>query len=406
VYFVRKLKLGISEQLQLLSRAAGELYSQVLVQFWRVVRKKGLWLKSSSFMRWFPNDPEGRLHAHSADAVVQSFFASLKAWRKRHKTDPNAHPPRRRRYYYRVQWKSSAIKVEDGKLRLSNGKGNEPLVIPWAWETPVMVEIGWDGRQYELRATYEVGNTSPKEESPKEEGKEGNEEEKREGGVAGVDLGEVHLAATHDGERTYLVNGRLLRSKRRYQNKLKAKLARLLARKKRGSRRYKQLTRSKQKQLTKLNKQIQDILHKQTTRLVSTLQARGVQTVVIGDIRDIRMSADYGKKANQKIHQMLHGQTRHQITYKAERMGMKVVLQDERYSSQTCPACGKRNKPKGRVYWCRCGFHSHRDAVGAYNLRRTYLGLGPVVGVMASPIGLRFKPHALCSSARGGKSAG
>ena len=77
MYLVRKLKLGVSEQLQLLSRAAGELYSKVLVHFWRVVRKKGLWLKPSTFMRWFPNDPENTLHAHSADAVVQSFFASL-----------------------------------------------------------------------------------------------------------------------------------------------------------------------------------------------------------------------------------------------------------------------------------------------------------------------------------------
>jgi hypothetical protein len=52
-----------------------------------------------------------------------------------------------------------------------------------------------------------------------------------------------------------------------------------------------------------------------------------VQTVVIGDIRDIRSSADYGKKANQKIHQMLHGQTRQMLTYKAEKLGMKIELQ-------------------------------------------------------------------------------
>jgi putative transposase len=222
-----------------------------------------------------------------------------------------------------------------------------------------------------------------------------------------VDLGEVHLAVAHDGENTYIANGRLLRSKRRYQNKLKARLSRLIDRKKRGSRRHRQLLRSKRKQLARLNRQIQDILHKQTTRLVSTLCARGVQTVVIGDIRNIRVSAArvsgtesfYGKKANQKIHQMVHGQARHYITYKAERLGMRVVLQDERYSSQTCPACNKRNKPQGRGHRCGYGFRFHRDGVGAINLRRTYLGLGPVVGVMASPIGLRFQPHALCSSA-------
>jgi len=394
MYFVRKLKLGVSDQLQLLSRAAGKLYSKTLVSFWRVVRKKGLWLKPATLMRWFPNDPENRLHAHSADAVVQSFLASLKSWRERRKTDPNARPPRRRRYYYKIQWKASAIKVVNGKLRLSNGKGNEPLVIPWVWDTPVWVEIGWDGKQYELRACYKIVDAPPK-------------GEKEEGGVAGVDLGEIHLAVAHDGENTYIANGRLLRSKRRYQNKLQAKLSRLIDRKKRGSRRYRRLIRSKQKQLARLNRQIQDILHKQTTRLVSTLCARGVQTVVIGDIRNIRVSAArvsgtesfYGKKANQKIHQMVHGQARHYITYKAERLGMRVVLQDERYSSQTCPACNKRNKPKGRGYRCGCGFRFHRDGVGAINLRRTYLGLGPVVGVMASPIGLRFQPHALSPTA-------
>jgi putative transposase len=394
MYFVRKLKLGVSDQLQLLSRAAGKLYSKTLVSFWRVVCKKGLWLKPATLMRWFPNDPENRLHAHSADAVVQSFLASLKSWRERRKTDSNARPPRRRRYYYKIQWKASAIKVVNGKLRLSNGKGNKPLVIPWVWDTPVWVEIGWDGKQYELRACYKIVDAPPK-------------GEKEEGGVAGVDLGEVHLAVAHDGENTYIANGRLLRSKCRYQNKLQAKLSRLIDRKKRGSRRYRRLIRSKRKQLARLNRQIRDILHKQTTRLVSTLCARGVQTVVIGDIRNIRVSAArvsgtesfYGKKANQKIHQMVHGQARHYITYKAERLGMRGVLQDERYSSQTCPACNKRNKPQGRGHRCGCGFRFHRDGVGAINLRRTYLGLGPVVGVMASPIGLRFQPHALSPTA-------
>jgi len=62
--------------------------------------------------------------------------------------------------------------------------------------------------------------------------------------------------------------------------------------------------------LARLRKQIANILHKQTTRLVSTLHARGVQTVVIGDIRDIRRLTRYNKVANQKIHQMSSGQLR------------------------------------------------------------------------------------------------
>lgn len=401
MYCVRRLKLGISEQLERLALAAGELYSKTLVSFWRVVRKKGLWLQPASLMRWFPNNSANELHSHSADAVVQSFFASLQSWRQRRKADPNAKPPRRRRRYFKVIWKSSAIKVQDGKLCLSNGKGNPPVVIPWAWETPVQVEIGWDGKQYELRACYDL---SPAAEDEPNEGAI----TPQTGEVAGVDLGEVHLAVAHDGVGTFIANGRLLRAKRRYQNKLKGKLSRLIDRKKKGSRRRKRLIYSKQKQLAKLRKQIADILHKQTTRLVSTLHARGVQTVVIGDIRDIRRSAKYNKVANQKIHQMSSGKLRQMLTYKAERLGMQVVLQEERYTSQKCPHCNRLNKPSGREYHCRaCGFRFHRDGVGSVNLRRKYLGQFdvPVVGVMASPIGLRYRPHVRCSSGSGSNPA-
>ncbi|MGL5075101.1 MAG: RNA-guided endonuclease InsQ/TnpB family protein [Waterburya sp.] len=383
-YTVRKLKIGNTEQMQNLSRAAGELYSQTVVNFWRTVRKKDKWLKPSSLMRWLPNDSENRLHAHSADAVVQNFFASLKSWRERRKVDPTAKPPRRRKWFYKVQWKSSAIKLTGGSLRLSNGQGNEPLVIDWQWAMPKLVEMGWDGRQYEIRACYASEEISVKD----------------DGIVASVDLGEIHLAVAHDGEQTYILNGRALRAKRQYQNRLKAKLSRRIDKRKRGSKRRQRLIRSKKKQLTKLNNQIKDIQHKQTTLLVSTFKARNVQTVVIGDIRDIRKSVDYGKKANQKIHQMLHGQTRQMLTYKAEKLGMKVVLQDERYTTQTCPQCSKRHKPKNRLYKCSCGFQFHRDGVGAINIRKKYLGLMevPVVGVMAAPIGLRFRPHNQCST--------
>ena len=153
--------------------------------------------------------------------------------------------------------------------------------------------------------------------------------------------------------------------------------------------------KSKQRQLAKLKNQIKDILHKTTSLIVSTLKSRGVQTLVIGDVRDIRQDLDYGKKANQKLHQWVFGEVRHMLTYKAVRQGMKVELINEAYTSQTCPSCGKRHKPKNRNYRCRhCGFEYHRDGVGSINIRRKYLGDStPVVGLMASPVGVRFHPH-------------
>lgn len=388
MYSVRRLKLGQSPQLDELAQIAGALYSRTLVAFWTDVREGGVWLKPSSLMRWHTDKG---LHAHTADAVVQQFCGALKAWRKRRKQDPSAKPPRRRCRFARLQWKSSAIRVRAGYLHLSNGKKSEPLRIPWAFATPTLVEIGWDGKQYELRAIYNLAATTSA----------------RGTNVAGIDLGEVHIAAANDGSTTTILNGRYLRAKRRYQNKRKAQLARIIDRKKRGSLRRKKLVRSKRRQLKKLDCQIQDVLHKQTSNLVSTLHAAGVQTLAIGDVRSIRQRTDLGKKANQKIHQWLAGKTRFLLTYKAERLGMSVALVDERYTSQTCPQCRRCQKPSGRVY--RCGFCFavfHRDAVGASNIRSKYLGYWtfPVVGVhpakagMASPTGVRFSPHLRRSS--------
>ena len=68
--------------------------------------------------------------------------------------------------------------------------------------------------------------------------------------------------------------------------------------------------------------------------------ARGVHTLVIGDVRDIRQNLDYGKKINQKLHQWTFGQSRWQLSYKWERLGGEVALQNEAYTSQDCPECG------------------------------------------------------------------
>ncbi|WP_277876455.1 zinc ribbon domain-containing protein, partial [Anabaena azotica] len=38
------------------------------------------------------------------------------------------------------------------------------------------------------------------------------------------------------------------------------------------------------------------------------------------------------------------------LTYKSQRFGMKVEIQCEKYTSQTCPACCQRHKPKNRTY--------------------------------------------------------
>jgi putative transposase len=383
LYTVKKLDLAKCEQLDNLASAAGELYTRILVSYWRVVRKKNVFLSQHGMEKWHTSP---QLHAHSSDAIAGNFYAAIKSAAVRKKSgDSEAKYPKRRKWFYKITWKSSAIRVKNGKLILSNGKSNQPLEIEWQWDKPHRVEIGWKkSGGYQLRATYSL---EPEQKVLGEK-------------VAGLDLGDLRSATVHDGENTWIYSGRLLRSLVRYRHKITGKLQELISKTKKGSNRRKRLVKTKKKQLALIESLHHDILHKQTNHIVSTLLEAGVQTVVIGDVRDIRKSIDYGPKANQKLHSWSFGKFRFMLTYKAQRAGMKVALQDERHTSKTCPKCGNRHKPSGRLFKCKkCDFTFDRDGVGAINIRRKYLGCFdiPVVGDMATPIGVRYRPHLQCS---------
>jgi putative transposase len=100
-----------------------------------------------------------------------------------------------------------------------------------------------------------------------------------------------------------------------------------------------------------------------------------VATNVAGAVRNVADGVSLSKQTNQKISRWNHGQLRKLVEYKAEAEGIALVLQDERYSNQTCPICRARHyevslwdKPRGRVYRCpACGTQSHRDVVGQVN---------------------------------------
>jgi len=387
VHHVRKMKLGRSETLDRLCREAGRIYTLSVVWFWRHVRRQGVWLSQYGMQKRLENGQPTILHSQSAQKAVECFFHALKTWRAERKTNPAIRPPHKLKKFFKVVWKKVAVRVINGDLVLSNAKGTDPFVVKdWKFDLPVQVEVGWDGDQYELRATYE---------------QEAKAQE--DGLVVSCDLGEVHPACVGTEDFHLLLSGGILRSKRRYREKLKAKLSSRIDRKKKGGKRRRKLIASKRRKLKRLDNQIRDIEHKLTSAAINALDERGARTLVIGDLRDIRIGYDKGKVQNQRMHQAPTGRIRHMLSYKAERLGWKVEPpQNESWTSKTCPACGARNTPTGRVYTCSaCGFVGHRDVVGQVNILKKYHGNVEgcrVIGAMASPIGLRWYPHLRCSS--------
>ncbi len=348
-------------------------------------------------MRLIPTDPDHLLHAHSVDATVQAFFAGLSGLAR-----AAQHGPQR-------QTTAPAQVVLQGRVQAQRHAAAREPAHPLQWSgkctAGLILAMGASSnRRHPLNGKPVRGHCdlpdrgSPalrKRRCPCKNGE-------ATAHTVGIDLGEVHPAVSCDGERAHLLNGRLLRSKRQYRNKLIAKLDAKISRCKQRGKRRRKLILAKKKCLSKLKHQIQDIEHKLTSYLVNTLHREGVENLVIGDVRArSRHGLDKGSTTNQKLHHWSFGSIRHKLTYKAERLGMRVVVQEESYTSRTCPMCGHRRKsaPAGRVFRCTnktCQWQGHRDGVGAANIRAKYrgeFGGRHVIGAMAPPTGCGYVPQ-------------
>ena len=375
-----------TEQLDGINRLGGRIYSKTVSLAFKTHDKKGFWISDSGLKAYlkFKRYP---CQAHSVQAIIDDYCGARRSFLANRTSNPNAKPPNTTRKFHTFTWRAIGISYKRGKLRLSMGLDQEPLWIKidkkFHKVVPAEVSLVYNRttKQYEFHATYD---TTPKKTKSKA------------GSAVAVDMGEIHPIVTFDGIHSEMDNGRQIRSVMRYRNKFFCSINKALSRCVRRSPQWKKLKRVKNRTLKKIDAQVRDMRHKITSRFVSSCRERKIETIVIGDVKQIRQSIQYGKKANQKLHQWAFSKIQNLITYKAKAVGIKVDTQDEAYTSQTCPSCGHRKKPSKRSYHCsKCKWQGHRDVVGASNILTKYQGFlfNPVVGAVVSPIGVRFNPH-------------
>lgn len=135
-----------------------------------------------------------------------------------------------------------------------------------------------------------------------------------------------------------------------------------------------------QKLHKKKNNTINDYLHKVTRYIVSYCVKNHINTVIIGDITNIRKDNDLGNVTNQKLHSLPFAKIYMILQYKLEMNGITLKKQNEAYTSQTSPLservskefAEKCNRIKRGLYkdgdniW-------NADCVGAYNILRLHL---------------------------------
>ena len=366
---------GLSTQQEALCKflreEAGRCWTDMLAA--HIESRNGKWLSSVDLSKIFKG--QYALHSQTIQALAQKLEANVDTARELCKTNPEARYPYHPKKYQTVVWKAEAIhRMDSGQLLLSNGKNHTSLVlsVPQEYLSANIrrAELTWRADHYELCLTIDTGMVNPP--------------LKESGQIAGVDLGEVNIAAvaTEAGD-TLVVSGRALRSVKRLRNKRHAALDALIPRCKPGSKRYRRLMKSKARASAKMYRQQRDILHKASRQVVEFCQANEVKAIAVGDVRDVQDGVELGTQTNQKISQWPHGQFVKYIIYKSAEQGMKADYIPEDYSTRTCSGCKRvaKRAPKGRVYICpRCGAVIHRDANGASNIcsRARYGSYGSV----------------------------
>ena len=359
-----------------------------MVFHWRTYRHTRHWLSANGAQRW--NDRVNAfspsvLHAHSIDAAQQGFAKACKT-AKANREQGAKYPHKRKRWRTTI-WKQSGIRRQSETLLLARARGLPPIIV----ELPEHLQDVL--RVLEVRLVYEHHAHRYTWHLVVENGKQPKAAPGTN--IVAVDLGEIHPAVVGDEQQATIITCRQRRHQQQGHAKRLAKLSHALSRKRKGSRRYKRLCVARTRMRAKHKRVMRDMEHKISRAVVDVALERQAGTIAIGDVRDIANRVDHGKQHNQQSSQWNHGQVRRLISYKAEAEGMAVDLVDEQYTSQTCPNCGKRHKPRGRNYTCgRCGFSAHRDVVGQINILSRYKT--GQVGAIGAPVNIKHRmPHNL-----------
>ena len=137
----------------------------------------------------------------------------------------------------------------------------------------------------------------------------------------------------------------------------------------RGSRRWRKHRRRQRMAEACHARRIRQAQHEAARKVVAWAQQRKVGTLAVGDLRGV-LALAAGRRHNQRTRAWRIGHLLRVLHDKAETAGIIVRLVDERGTSSTCPACGKRiPKPAGRVMSCpSCGLTGHRDLLAAANI--------------------------------------
>lgn len=154
---------------------------------------------------------------------------------------------------------------------------------------------------------------------------------KQSDNVLGIDLG-INNLMTICGTNVapIIINGRALKSINQYYNKEKARLQSIskVYNKKNMTKRICALTERR-------NNKVKDMLHKASRYVINFAVANNISKIVVGNNKGWKQNVDMGKKTNQTFASIPFERLIAMLTYKAQLVGIDIVVVEESYTSGT-----------------------------------------------------------------------
>jgi IS605 OrfB family transposase len=310
--------------------------------------------------------PFGELSTVGARSVLRRYSdAWFRATNRRKAGEQDIGFPRRKRALVPVRFYHGTFAIHGRRVRLPVARGKAELWVrlarplPYPAEQVRAVTLLADGGRLWLAVTAAVPVQRH------------GQDPKR---VAGVDLGIIHPYAVVAEQEGLLVSGRAIRAESylhlKDQQTRNAKAARRTPRPgQRGSRRWRRHRARVRRVEARHRRRVHQAQHEAAKQVIAFAVHHQVGTLLVGDPMGIT-AQDVGRVQNWRLRQWRRTHLLQALQDKAERVGIRVRLVDERGTSSTCPACHQRvPKPSGRRFRCpNCGLQGHRDLVGAANI--------------------------------------
>jgi putative transposase len=146
---------------------------------------------------------------------------------------------------------------------------------------------------------------------------------------AGIDIGMNNLVALTSNKPNFkaiIVNGRPVKSINQFYNKRKAELQKKLG--------HTGATKRLERMTNKRNRRIDHYMHTASKRIIDLLVKEGIGVLCIGKNDAWKQEANMGKRNNQNFVQIPHARFIEVLQYKAELVGIRVVVTEESYTSK------------------------------------------------------------------------